>query len=893
MKSRKFYLKCGLFFLFSLLVFILYFVWIFLSLPRLMTVADYKPPLLTEVYDRRNNKIGEFFEQRRLLFKYEDMPPHLIEAFVAAEDGSFFSHGGLNYLAILRALIVNFKEGEKVQGGSTITQQLARTLLLTSEKTYTRKFKEAVLALRMESVFSKQDILYIYLNQIYMGHGAYGVEMASRIYFRKSIKDISLAEAALLAGLPKAPSRFSPIHNPSRAKSRQIYVLKRMWEEDYITREVFEETAAQPLKVYMREDFNSQSPYYLETVRRLLLKKLSQKEILENGLRVYTAMDLNLQQAAQIALTQGLEELDKRQGYRKESLFVEETQWEDFIKKTADNLKKQLTTYLILPGASLKEESKETHTNNDSSDSTALFEDTPSEKSKALNQQKELKESAFPWQDHREQLEGKTFKGILTKVTQKQMQVLTPWGQEILYLKDLAWAVPVEEKLKKNTLTDLRDIFKKNQVITLRAEKREEEIVISFYQKPLVQGALLSFDLETSDIVALVGGYDYDQSQFNRAWQANRQPGSVFKPFIYAAALEKGFHPASVIGDAPVVFTDKEAEEKTDKDNSKEDDDSPQDAWKPSNISNRFYGDLLFRTALIRSLNVPTVKIIQRIGLKWTQFYAKCMGLFNPLNPDYTTALGSSALNLYEISKAYSLFARQGMGFSPLLVHRVENQFREELFVDLSLDEMFKNQITKTEEFLQTQKNKWFPEESRNPRNKEWLKILSRESDRRIPANQSYIMTDLLQAVVSDLEGTGGRARILKRKIGGKTGTTDGFYDAWFVGYSPFISTGVWVGFDEEKTLGQGETGSKTALPLWINYMKEAHENLPDKDFPVPEGIIFVNIDAETGALTSSETKKVVRQAFSEGTEPKDSKSKGENPKDSEEESFIREDLAY
>ena len=851
-----------------------------------MTMADYNPPLLTEVYDRHNNKVGEFFEQRRLLFKYEDMPPHLIEAFVAAEDGSFFSHGGLNYLAILRAFIVNFKEGKKVQGGSTITQQLARTLLLTSEKTYTRKFKEAVLALRMESVFSKQDILYIYLNQIYMGHGAYGVEMASRIYFRKSIKDISLAEAALLAGLPKAPSRFSPIHNPTRAKSRQVYVLKRMWEEEYITRKTFEKIAAQPLKVYMREDFNSQSPYYLETVRRLLLEKFSQKELLEKGFRVYTAMDLNLQQAARKALMQGLEELDKRQGYRKEAVFIEETQWEDFIKKIADSLKKQLTTYLILPGASPEEDA----INSDSSKSTVPSEDTPSVKPNALDPQKE---PPFPWQDYREQLEGKNFKGVLTKVTQKQMKVLTPWGQETLHLKDLSWAVPIEEKLTKNTLTDLQDIFKKTQVLTLRAEKRDDEIVISFYQKPLAQGALLSFDLETSDIIALVGGYDYEQSQFNRAWQAKRQPGSVFKPFIYAAALEKGFHPASVIGDAPVVFTDEEAEEKTGKDNSKEDDESPQNSWKPSNISNRFEGDLLFRTALIRSLNVPTVKIIQQIGLKWTQFYAKCLGLFNPLNPDYTTALGSSALNLYEVSKAYSIFAKQGIGFAPLLVHRVENQFGEELFVDLSMDEMFKNQIQEAEEFLQAHKNKWFPEESQNPRNKEWLKILSRESERRISATQSYVMTDLLQAVIADTEGTGGRARILKRKVGGKTGTTDGFYDAWFVGYSPFVSTGVWVGFDEEKTLGPGETGSKTALPLWIQYMKDAHENLPDKDFSVPDGIIFVNIDAETGTLASPETKKVVRQAFSEGTEPGKNKSDRENPKDSEEESFIREDLAY
>ena len=908
---KSFYWKCGLIVLIPLLIFAVYFIRIFMSLPRLLTVEDYKPPLLTEVYDRHNNKIGEFFEQRRRLFKYEDMPSHLIEAFVAAEDGSFFSHKGLNYRAILRAFLVNFKEGKKVQGGSTITQQLARTLLLSSKKTYTRKLKEAILALRMEATFSKQDILYIYLNQIYMGHGAYGVEMASRIYFRKSIKDISLAEAALLAGLPKAPSRFSPIHNPVRAKVRQMYVLKRMHEEDYIEKEKLENTMALPLKVYTREDFNNQSPYYLETVRRLLLKRLSQKELLEGGFRVFTAMDLNLQRAAKKALTQGLEELDRRQGYREKPVFVEEFLHQEFTEKTAADLKKQLKKYLVIPGSSHGDHPANTFSKL-SGDSNALLknpenffqekngkqqngieEDTSfKQMEEFFKNQKKEKEVPFPWKEYREALENKIFKGILNEVKKTDMKALTPWGKETLFLEDLSWAVPIDKKEKKKTLEDLRDVFKKNQVVDLKAEKREEGIVMVFYQKPLVQGALLSFDLETTDIVSLVGGYDYSESQFNRAWQAQRQPGSVFKPFIYGAALERGFHPASLISDAPVVFTDREAEEKGKEPEQQED---IQEAWKPSNISERFYGDLLFRTALIRSLNVPTVKMIRKIGLKWTLFYAKCLGLFSPLNPDYTTALGSSSLNLYEISKAYSVFAREGKNISPLLIHRVEDQTGRTLFTDLSLDEMFTKKMEAAEQFVQEKKKKWFSEESSRERDKEWLQILSRESDQRIPARQSYVMTDLLQAVVSDSEGTAARARVLKRRVGGKTGTTDGFYDAWFVGYSPFISTGVWVGFDEEKPLGRGETGSRAALPLWIDYMKEAHKELPDSNFPVPNGIVFVNMDSETGALASPYTKKVVRQAFVENTEPRDTEpQKQKSLKDSEEEEdFIKEDLTY
>lgn len=895
MKKRfqTFYWKCGLFFLAAVLLCAGYFVQVYLSLPRLVTMADYKPPLLTEVYDRNNKKIGEFLKERRRLFKYEDMPSHLIEAFVSAEDGSFFAHKGLNYRAIIRAFLVNFKEGRKVQGGSTITQQVARTLLLSSEKTYTRKLKEAILALRMETVFSKQDILYIYLNQIYMGHGAYGVEMAARVYFRKSTKEISLAEAALLAGLPKAPSRFSPIHNPGRAKERQIYVLGRMLEEGYITEPILKKALAEPLKIYMREDFNSQSPYYLETVRRVLLEKISQKDLLEEGLQIFTAMDLDLQKAAQKSLARGLEALDRRQGYRGALRLIEDSEKVDFLSATAEKLKKQLKTYLIIPGAELTIEEEGISLAEDSevqsleSDSKKPSDEEIRLKTKLL----EVKGDPFSWEKARPALKGQVFEGLIQKVQANHMFVETPWGLETLALEDLSWAAPVLEKPDKKMLKDLQTVFKKNQVILVRLQKQEakEDLKLSLYQAPLVQGALLSFDLETSDILALVGGYDYSQSEFNRAWQARRQPGSVFKPFVYAAALERGFHPASLISDAPVVFTDNEAEEKK-SNSSLEDSEEQTKAWKPSNISERFHGDLLFRTALVRSLNVPTVKIIQRIGLKWTLFFARCLGLFSPLNADYTTALGSSALNLYEVSKAYSVFAKGGKGLVPLLVHRVEDSLGETLFVDLSLDEMFKQPLKEAEAFLQNEKGKWFSEKSSDPKKKEWLEIFKRLSNQRIPASQSYIMTDLLQAVISDSEGTAGRARALRRTLAGKTGTTDGFYDAWFVGYSPFMTAGVWVGFDEEKSLGKGEAGSRAALPLWMDYMKAAHKDLPDSNFSVPDGIVFVNVDEETGTLPSPETKEVVRQAFVEGTEPTAGEAdKTENLPN--EQDFLKQDL--
>ena len=1046
MMKKIFRWKFGLIALIPLLLFGLFFLKIFMSLPRLMTTADYNPPLLTEVYDQRGEKIGEFFEQRRRLFKYEDMPLHLIQAFTAAEDGSFFSHSGLNYRAILRAFLVNLKEGRKVQGGSTITQQLARTLLLSSEKTYTRKLKEAILALRMESVLSKQDILYIYLNQIYMGRGAYGAGTAARVYFRKPVKNISLAEAALLAGLPKAPSRFSPIRNPSRAKARQIYVLSRMREEGFIDKETWAKAAASPLKIYLREDFNSRSPYYLETVRRLLLKKFSSKELLEGGLRIETAMDWERQRAAQAALRKGLEAIDRRRGLRPfpppaffkeltedkgksapasaaakagaadraaaeaapkglegeapppaplseteegekrqkapaETAFLKKSLHGAWTEKVAADLKERLKDSFIIPGANpalLKEvpdeeaaEATQSSSNIENGPQKAAEEATGLAKSAAgtgaadpLNPAAGQtggaaenlvgpteKAPPFPWQDYlamkKEGLSGQVFSAILTKVEKESMTARVPWGSEKLFLKDLLWAVPVEEKQEKGadeSLGDLRAVFKKNQIISLRMEEPEEKrrLVPRVFQKPSVQGALISFDLETADILALTGGYDYADSQFNRAYQARRQPGSVFKPFIYGAALEKGFHPATVISDAPVVFTHSEAEEgeaaeaKAGGKGEDGEEEGPEEMWKPSNISERFYGDLLFRTALVRSLNVPAVKILKKIGLKHALFYTRSLGIFSPLNPDYTTALGSSALTLYEILKAYSVFARLGKGMSPVLVRRVEDSLGETLLTDLSLDTLFEEETAAAEQFLKEERAKRLRRlkktgPPRNAREKAWQKILSggaasgaaasgeagrsgpasaSASDQRLPAVSSYLMTDLLQAVISDPEGTGALARALNRRLAGKTGTTDGFYDAWFAGYSPFLSAAVWTGFDQEKTMGGGETGSRAALPVWMDYMEEAHKDLPDSHFPVPEGIVFMNIDSETGALASPDTKKAVYQAFIEGETPQAERERKRAEKtaatmshgppspapataSSEEEDFIKEDLSH
>ncbi len=865
----------------------IYFTWIFLSLPRLLSMEDYKPPLLTEVYDRNQQKIGEFFKERRLLFDYESMPKAVVFAFVAAEDGSFFFHKGLNYKAILRAFLANLKAGRKVQGGSTITQQVARTLLLSSEKTYTRKFKEAVLSLRMENALSKQDILYIYLNQIYLGHGAYGIEMASQIYFRKSVKDIDVGEAALLAGLPKAPSRFSPIFNPERAKNRQIYVLNRMREEKYITEEEFKKFLAEPIKVYVREDFNAQSPHYLETIRRLLLLHFELEQLLESGLKIYTSLDLEKQKAAQKALKKGLEELDKRQGFRgvKKKISTEEEK-QIFIKEMEKNLKKELQSYLTIPGF----EFELLEQGQFSQDSFEML-------SKDI---KKAKEENFSLKDKKDFIKGKVFQALVSKVDSNQIEILTPFGLKTLLLESFNWAVPIAKKEEQKLLEHPREILSVNDIISIKVSSEEEntndkkdEIRVEFYQEPLVEGSLLSFDLETSEVLALVGGYKYSRSQFNRTYQSKRQPGSVFKPFVYGSALEKGFTPASIISDTPVVFSDEEAEEKVNAIPSEEELDEESDIWRPSNINQRFSGDILFRTALIRSLNVPTVKIIEKIGLDWVRFYVRRLGVFSPLNSDFTMALGSSALTVYEVLKSFSVFPRAGKQIKPLLVHRVENRFSEVLIRDLSFDELFTDEIHAAKEFVIEEKERWFAKKEPTEKDLLWLKNIEEDSGQLIPEQSSFVLNSLLESVIFDSEGSGRRARALERPLAGKTGTTNGYYDAWFMGYSPFISTGVWVGFDTEKTLGRGETGSRSALPIWMDYMKESHKDIPNESFPIPENIVFVNIDKETGGLVSSQTKKPIRQAFIEGTEPHSViKEDKEDFMDTEDESnFIKGDL--
>ena len=840
-----------------------YFFFIYKDLPRTYSLEDYKPPLITFVYDRNQQLIGEFFKERRIIVPYEKFPDYLIQAFISAEDGRFFEHKGVNYKAIFRAFLANIQAGKKVQGGSTITQQVARSLLLSRKKTYTRKLQEVILALRMERHLTKEEILYLYLNQIYLGHGAYGVGMATRIYFKKEIEDLTLAECSLLAGLPQAPSRFSPIINPKKAKSRQRYVLNRMQEEGYVSKEKSQEIKKIPLKVYRRESYFSKAPYFIETIRQILIDKIGEKALLTSGLSVHTSLDLDMQKEAQTQLKKGLQDLDKRQGFRGPLKKIDPEQVDEFFEEREKKWIQKHRTYLIL-----------SETGEDSLDYSQF---------KKLNI-------------------GDQVQGVIRKVEEDLAYVDLMFGLKgVISIETTEWAQKPNTKVNSafRKLLSLRNAFKEGHVIQVKLadpkkHKRtiesigedifEEYQFLTLEQEPLAEGGLLALDQKTQEVVAMVGGYNFSKSQFNRTLQAKRQTGSVFKPLVYSAALDKGFLPNSIIADEPVVYEDEEAD-LLKKDSSLDSEEDPQEEqtakWKPSNYSQYFTGDILFRNALIKSLNIPTVKLIEEIGISWVEFYSRRLGIINHLNADYTLALGSSSLTLYEMTKVFSIFGRLGKKVTPLIIKEVFRPLEIPLISSVSLDEKFKKELsTFEEEFKKSWDTYW-------ETNEEESQIFFKNPDQIIPPETAYLMTSLLKGVIQ--EGTGRRARNIEHSVAGKTGSTNGYFDAWFIGYTPHIATGVWVGFDNENSLGQGETGSRAALPIWYEFMKNTHKSLEKIEFDVPSNIVFAHIDNDTGYLASSSSDKVVRQAFLEGTEPKEQSS---NQVEIEEQDFFRKDMA-
>jgi penicillin-binding protein 1A len=755
------------------------------DLPKINSLMDYRPDIISKVFADDGRVIAEFFKERRIVVPLSEVPPTLVNAFVAAEDSRFFKHQGFDLVSILRAFVKNLEAGTIKQGGSTITQQVTRSFLLTPERSYIRKIKELILSYRIEKAFSKEEILYLYLNQIYLGHGAYGVEAAAENYFGKHVKDLNLAECAVLAGLPQAPSRYSPFRHPEQARQRQVYVLNRMVEEGTITAQQAAEALNVKLDIKPRRNiYIEEVPYFTEHVRRYVEAKYGTDALYTQGLQITTGVSIDFQKAAEEEVVKGLMELDKRQGYRGPLRSIRPDEIQAFSREIQAELDKK-----------------------------------PLEV-------------------------GTTTQGVVTQVNDAGKTVTVRIGGEqgTIALADMDWARKPNPDVAYYAAKLRRpgEALKVGDVILVRLKEKREATDsawrLALEQDPLVQGALLCLEGETGLVKAMVGGRDFTENQFNRAIQARRQPGSAFKPIIYAAALDRKFKdpkkfytPASVIIDSPVVFEDKERDQ----------------TWKPRNFKETFYGPTLLREALAHSRNVVTIKILQDIGVDYTIDYARRLGITTELTRTLSLALGASGVSLFELTRAYSVFANQGFLVEPVFVLKIVDRDGKVL------------------------------EEAGSGR------------QQVIEKDTAYLMTSLLESVVQ--HGTGQRVKALNRPTAGKTGTTNDMYDAWFLGYTREYITGTWVGFDEEAPLGKTETGAVAAIPIWLGFMKQVEANRPAQVFEPPEGIVFAKIDAETGLLPVPESRKTIFECFKDGTVPTEySKRPGEVK---ETEDFLKKDL--
>lgn len=731
------------------------------GLPSISSLKDYRPSIITRVYGDGNELIDEFYLEDRKVIDITELPKPVIQAFVAAEDSRFFRHSGVDVQGIARAFLKNVEAGAIVQGGSTITQQVAKSLFLTPERSYVRKLREAVLAYRIDRYLTKYEILNLYLNQIYLGHGTYGVEAASERYFGKSAKGLNTAEAALLAGLPKAPSRYSPYTHPERARNRQEYVLSRMAEEGFITEQEKEEALGSRVELKKMGEKEKLAPYFTELVRRYVQDKYGSDVLYREGLEVYTTLNAEAQRAAREAFDRGLGELDKREGYRGPLQRLKPEEYEAFLAAVDEGLPDRLSagTY---PGTG-------------------------------------------------------TFQALVTGVDSHEKRVLVRIGHYdgILSLKDMAWARKPDPLVapQQAPVQDPAEVLFPGDVILVRILSGGEEdgkvpFAVALEQEPEVQGALIAMEVKTGEIKALMGGRDYRKSEFNRAIQSRRQPGSAFKPFLYAAAFDNGLTPSSIVLDTPIIFHD------TLRDST----------WKPQNYEEKFYGPTPLRTALIKSRNLVTIKVLKDIGIEYAADYVANLGIQSPLTKDLSLALGSSGVTLEEMVRGFGVLANKGKRVKPYLIRKIVDR----------TGHVFEENGPEEEQVM----------------------------DPRI----AYVTTHLLIDVVE--RGTGWRVRALGRPVAGKTGTTNDLKDAWFIGFTPSLVAGVWVGFDDLKPLGKFETGSRAASPIFLYFMEKVLKDRPVEPFTPPDGVVFVKIDPATGFLADPGSKKGVIGCYLEGTEP-------------------------
>lgn len=788
------------------------------KLPSIEGLSNVQLQVPLRIYSSDGALMGEFGEKRRTPKILEEIPDLMQQAFLSAEDDRFYEHPGVDYQGILRAVVNLVLTGERGQGGSTITMQLARNFYLSSEKTYLRKLNEILLALKIENELEKEKILELYLNKIYLGNRSYGVAAAAQIYYGAELEELTLAQIAMIAGLPKAPSTYNPIINPDRAIIRRDYVLARMLQLEYITPEQFEGNKKAPVTAVRHySDIGVYAPYVNEMARAEIVKQFGE-EAYVRGLNVYTTINKRLQQAANDSLWDGLVAYDQRHGYRGVVRHVDLTadsevnpgqdgqSATDMDKEVMDEVSTDdsdpdLTSILkddenygrFMPALILSvndDISVDTSVDSAGAETAAVSEVVPEDNRSAIAMLKDGTQVRIPWA------------GI-------------QWAREYVSVNRVG-----------DALQKVSEVINPGDVVWLA---HDQLTGWSLAQIPEVQGALVSVNPNTGAIQALNGGFDFEHSKFNRVVQAKRQAGSGFKPIVYAAALDKKYTPASLINDAPVVFKDSALEGE----------------WRPENYSGKTFGPTRLRMALYKSRNLVSIRILNAIGLKHATQYAKNFGLnSNELRYDLSLALGSAELSPLEMARVYSVFANGGYLTKPYLIQRIEDADGSTLY---EADPA----VACTSCVIAEQK--WSSDIVEN----DSLAKLPKQAERTLEPRLAFQMNSILQDVV--LQGTGRRAMQLGRKdLAGKTGTTNDQRDAWFNGYNPDLVSTTWIGFDQLKPLGSKETGSSAALPVWIDFMKVALAGKPEKQLTRPDGLVTMKINAETGeAATDTDTNTV------------------------------------
>lgn len=761
------------------------------DLPNIQTMEDYRPPVVSEVFARDGTKIGEFWRERRLLATYDEIPLQLIRAFLAAEDSRFFEHRGVDPYGIARAIWEDVKAREFVQGASTITQQITRSILLTRERKVGRKVREAILATRLERNLTKEQILLLYLNQIYLGNRANGVKAAAENYFHKSLKDVSLAEAAMIGGLSRAPYDDSPVNSAERAKARQRYVLERMRELGYINAQQFEQAWLEPLTIYVAgvdKEYNfRRSPYFTEHVRRLLVEQYGEDALYEGGLKIETTVDLAAYQAAVTALRNGLEAVDHRtRGWRGplESGVVDEAH----IATLAEAVHRQVVMLVSDPVLHIPSQLGE-----------ALFAGpTPV-------------------------VTNYNYRAVVTGNEGKGLRVRVGHNDGVVPAEHLGIArgrrLPIGDVIEVRPLDDTGQNF-------------------ALVQTPELQGALFSMEVQSGAVRAMVGGYDYLASEFNRATQALRQPGSTFKPFVYGAALDKGFTYDTPVADSPVAYRV-----------------GINEVWAPKNYGGKFSGAGVFASHITFSRNVPTVKIGHAIGLHYLAGFVRKFGITSPIEKYLSMSLGANGVYVNEIVNAYVTFGNYGKRPPQLYITKITDKTGKVLQEHVATDEGVPSLTLPAGAVVPDNINPalWIAGEQTIA--KDGLNLDPQEIQvlygARIPEGHTitpqtaYLMVGLLQRVVKS--GTGTRVLAVGKPIAGKTGTTNDETDAWFIGFTPKLGTGVWVGYDQVRKIGRGEQGGRTAAPIFVDYMKAVLADEPAYEFIPPEGFPMEKIASLPG----------------------------------------------